>query len=332
MKQIIIKYLEGRANEPEQHRLLEWLRNKDNRVRFRVVSSNWRKTLDDDDFPGGSESSWRSIEEQFLRRNYFLWRKTRKQQRVFKYAAVFFFLVSLGGTGWYFSRQTEKRVMPHTNVIAQGGQISRLDLPDGSRVWLNAGSTLSYDNAFSRRNRNIALTGEAYFDVAGNEALPFVVDCNGLQIKAVGTRFGAAAFPEDSTIDVVLEEGRVALDVPGSKNFACRLQPGEMARYSKNIRKLSVSRVQTQNYTAWRSGIISIFDQTLEKVARRLEKRYDQKIQVDSQVRDLRYTFTIKDETLDQVIRLMERITPVKAVQEDDVIRFEKSEPQARNE
>jgi len=325
MKEIIIKYLEGRASETEQNKLLEWLRKRQNRLEFRSYISDWKKNLGEDEFPGGGENSWNSIQQQLLRKNYWRWQQSRKLQFAFKYAAIFFFLVSISGAIWYFSGQQPAKVRKsHTNIIAQGGQVSRVELPDGSRVWLNAGSTISYNNEFSYANRNITLIGEAYFDVAKNETLPLIVNCNGLQVKALGTQFSAAAYVEDSTIDVVLEEGLVALSPPGIESFQYRLQPGELGRFKKKTHQLTVTRVNTGMYTAWRKGMISIFDQPLEKVAQRLEKRYDQKFEVDEDVKDFRYTFTIKNESLDKIIRLMERITPVKAIQSEDTIRFER--------
>ena len=325
MKEVIIKYLEGRASEEEQRKLLEWLRKRQNRLHFRNQVTEWKNSLDRDEFPGAGEDNWNGIQEELLRRNYWRWQRSRKLQFAFKYAAVFFFLVSVSGAIWYFSYKQPAQVREsHTNIVAQGGQVSRVELPDGSRVWLNAGSTISYGNNFSYANRDITLIGEAYFDVSKDEALPLVVNCNGLQVKALGTKFSAAAYVEDNTIDVVLEEGLVALSPPGEESFQYRLQPGELGRFKKETDELTVSRVNTRMYTAWRKGMISIFDQPLEKVAERLEKRYDQKFEVDEEIKNYRYTFTIKNESLDKIIRLMERITPVKAIQSDEVIRFEK--------
>ena len=324
MKQVIIKYLEGRATELEQRTLLEWLRDKDNRIEFRNLVSEWKRGLDEDHFPGGGANSWNRVQEGLLKRNYYRWQRSRKFQMVFKYAAVFFFAISIGTTIWIFTGDTAKSMESHTNVIAQKGQVSRLDLPDGSRVWLNAGTTLSYDNGFSHNNRKISLTGEAYFDVAQDKALPLVVDCKGLKVKALGTKFNVAAYPDANSIDVVLEEGSVALNTPGKGSLDYHLKPGEMGSFRKEKRELSISSVKPKKLTAWRKGIISIYDQPLEKVVERLEKRYNQKFEVDDEVRELRYTFTIKNESLDQVIHLMERITPVKATQSDEIIRFKK--------
>ena len=127
-----------------------------------------------------------------------------------------------------------------------------------------------------------------------------------------------------NSIDVVLEEGSVALNTPGKGSLDYHLKPGEMGSFRKEKRELSISSVKPKKLTAWRKGIISIYDQPLEKVVERLEKRYNQKFEVDDEVRELRYTFTIKNESLDQVIHLMERITPVKATQSDEIIRFKK--------
>lgn len=323
MKRIIIKYLEGRATEAEQRKLLEWLRDKDNRIAFRHATSDWKRSLGEEDFPGGSEGSWQGIQGELLRRNYYRWQRNRKLQFAFRYAAVIFFIISVGGAIWYFTGKPAVIDQDHRNIISQGGQVSRVVLPDSSEVWLNSGTTIAYNNKFSVKNRAISLTGEAYFDVSKDDELPFVVDCNGLKVRALGTKFSAMAYPGGDMVEVVLEEGLVALNAPDDNIYDHRLSPGELARYEKGKNRISVRKVNTKQYTVWRNGIISIFDQPLDKVVERLEKRYDQKFEVDEEVRDLRYTFTIKGESLDKIIRLMERITPVKAHQEDEVIVFE---------
>ena len=89
--------------------------------------------------------------------------------------------------------------------------ISKVELPDGSMVWLNSGSEISYSNRFALDNRDVKLTGEAWFQAAKNTEIPMLVNSGEIQIKVVGTQFNVSAYPESGFIDVVLEEGTVQL-------------------------------------------------------------------------------------------------------------------------
>jgi ferric-dicitrate binding protein FerR (iron transport regulator) len=86
---------------------------------------------------------------------------------------------------------------------------------------------------------------------------------------------------------------------------------------------MTVSNVNTIKFTSWKEGIINIYDQSLEQVVKRLESRYNQKFRFGDDIKDYRYTFTIKNEPLDEIINLMEKITPVKTIQKDEVIVFQ---------
>ena len=330
MQSIITKYLEGRATAEEQNRLLGWLRKKENRADFHSLKLKWEKELDAGSFPGNGEKSWNSIQEQLLQKSYSGWQQSRRIQQVFRIAAIFFFIISLSGVIWFFADRTEPAQLHYSSVIAENGQISKVELPDGSHVWLNSGSELKYNNFFAEDNREIELEGEAYIQAAKNRELPMVVRSGEINVKVLGTRFNVAAYPESGFVDVVLEEGVVELRSPDLEKLLYELKPGERAQFDRNERKLSVSEVNTSKFTAWKEGMMNIYDQSLTEVIQRLETRYNQKFVVDKSAEDYHFTFTIKNEPLDEIIRLMEKIAPVKAVQNDTIITFKLDKQRAK--
>jgi len=323
MKQIIYRYLEGKATEAEQLQLLKWLRNKQNRFVFNSYSLGWKESLDVNQLPDEGQKSWNQIQAVILEKSYKQWQHSRKVQSFFKYAAIFFFMVTLTGLGWYIIQSKNPNQLLYTRVLAEKGHISKVELPDGSLVWLNSGSEITYSSLFADKNRNIQLNGEAYFNVSHNEQLPLLVSCGELKVKVLGTKFNVSAYEENNQVDVVLEKGSVELLDAKIKSFDYRLKPGERAMFNKTEQKMTVSNVNTVKFTSWKDGIINIYDQSLEQVVKRLESRYNQKFRFSDNIKDYRYTFTIKNEPLDEIIQLMEKITPVKAIQEDDVIVFE---------
>ena len=322
MKSIVTKYLEGRATEEEQKMLLEWMRNKKNRIVFNSYSLEWRNSLDEKQFSKNSEESWNKIQAQLLQKSFKGWQSSRKMHQFFKYAAILFFVISIGSLAYFFVSQEKPLPEYYTSVVAENGQISKIKLPDGSLVWLNSGSEITYSNYFALNNRDINLSGEAYFEVAKNRDIPLVVNSGDFQVKVLGTKFNVSAYPESKHIDVVLEEGIVELLNREVESFSCKLKPGELANYDKQNRKLAINCVNTTKFTSWKEGLLNIYDQSLEELIKRLETRYNQEFIIDDDIKDFHYTFTIKNESLDEIIKLMEKITPIKAVQKNDTIIF----------
>lgn len=323
MKDTAFKYFEGRATDAELEKLLDWLRKKENRIVFNSYRLDWKKRLEPGRFPGGGEESWQRLQAELGQKSYNRWQKSRKIQQFFRVAAIFFFVVSLGSMAWFFTHQPQNIPETFTSVMAEYGQISKVQLPDGSLVWLNAGSQITYNNFFSTENREVSLSGEAYFDVTKSETLPLVVDCNGLKVKVLGTRFNVNAYETGKKAEVVLEEGTVELLHAQSNTGFYRMKPGERVNINLETNQYSARMVNTARYTSWREGIVNIYDLSIEDLVKKLEKRYNQQFELTPDVKELRYTFTIENEPLEDVLKLMERITPVKMEQKDETIKID---------
>ncbi len=322
MEETIIKYLEDSATDAERHELLVWLRNRENRKAFIFHRSVWEKQLDSSHFPAGGGETWNRIQSGLLEKSSEGWQKSRKLMQVLRYAAIFFFLTTMGfSLLWYLqgNRSGEETV---TRIMADNGHISRAALPDGTQVWINSGSAISYTGDYGIRNREVHLTGEAYFEARKGSRHPLVVNCEELMVRVTGTRFNISAIPGTQNISVILEEGSVELLRQQNASFYYQLKAGEMASFDLANKKMTVSTTNTRRYTSWKEGIINIYEQTLEEVAERLQSRYNQEFVVSPEVKDFHYTFTIKSESLPEIIALIEKITPVKAIQEGNIITF----------
>ncbi len=330
MQEIITKYLEGKASDEEQQQLLEWMRVKENRIDFNSYKLDWKKSLNNQQMESVSEESWNKVQTQILQKSFTRWQTTRKMNQFFRYAAIFFLVLSISGVT-YFINDVFKQDESFTTVIAENGHISKVELPDGSLVWLNSGSKMSFSNNFASYNRNIKLSGEAYFHVKRNEDLPLVVDGGELQVKVLGTKFNVSAYPENKKVRVVLESGKVELLNSEIESFTYLLQPGELAIFDKAKRNLVVRKVNTVKFTAWKNGIMNIYDQSLEELVKRLEIRYNQEFKISDEIKDLHYTFTIKNESLDEIIQLMEGITPIKVIQKNNIIEIELDKTKQRS-
>ena len=325
MQKIITKYFEGNASEEEKLQLLNWLRQEDNLLKFRREKKEW---LASGNLPLDAEMDSRlaSLQAKMLQSGQKQMKILKIRETAFRYAAILAFAAVLTAVLFY-NNKTEKTVetaalLQPCTLLADYGQMSKAILPDGSKVWLNSGSQLTWNNGFGTTNRDLELKGEGFFDVVSDRDLPLYVNTESLRVKVTGTSFNVAAYENLNLVDVVLESGSVVLFEPGVDASVARLEPGKMARLDRSNRKLQISTVNVSRLTAWKEGIINIYDQPLEVLAVRLEKRYNQKFNVDERVKMLRFTFTIKNEALDEIIRLMESIAPVKTIQENEIITF----------
>lgn len=151
-----------------------------------------------------------------------------------------------------------------------GGEFA-LTLPDGTKVWLNAQSSLTYPTGFNsphQKNRTVKLIGEAYFDVAKNKNLPFIVEANGTAIKVLGTQFNVNAYLDEKTIKTTLVEGSILVK---SK----KLKPGQQAISFSETENLLVHDIDVQEATAWRNGYFFFDDEDIKTVMNTIARWYD---------------------------------------------------------
>lgn len=322
MKSTITKYLSGKSSGNEQKELLQWIRKDKNLKEFQQIKEEWKAETRNEAVPEEFTQNWRSIQNRMMEQ---LQQEVQRKQRTlnfFRYAAIFLILIAVPALIYTLSTNKPESPLTYTTVAADYGQISKVVLPDSSVVWINSGSAIKYNNRFSATNRNIELVGEAFFKVTHNAEVPLVVSNADLRVKVLGTEFSVSAYSEEENIQVVLEKGKVELTSASDSRFKQEMKPGEMASFSKVKKELAIATVNTNLYTSWKDGLINIYDLPLSELVIKLEKRYNQKFEVDEAIKNMPYTFTIKNEDLSSVLSLMEKITPVIAIQDKNVIKL----------
>ena len=198
-------------------------------------------------------------------------------------------------------------------ITSPAGIRSQVVLPDGSKVWLNAESTLKFSVPFQKNIRNVDLQGEAYFEVTKNQERPFVVHSGNVEVKVLGTRFDCKAFEEDKTIEVILEEGKVALNPNvASGQDESVLKPGDRAVIEKATGKTQIRNEEIGKYIAWHNGKL-VFDNTsMAEVASMLERWYGVEVVVkDPDIFKYRFTTTFDNESIFHVIELLSLSSPI---------------------
>ena len=188
------------------------------------------------------------------------------------------------------------------------GTWSVVNLPDGSKVWLNANSELRYLSDFNADTRTVELTGQGYFEVTKNAHKPFIVKADkDYSVEVLGTSFNVSAYKDESMIETTLVEGSVKLNVvSGGKRMTQMLKPNEKAEYQKGAGKIKVFGVNTEYDTAWKNGEIIFRNHPMDKVLKTLERHYHVVFEVkDNEILKSIITARFKDEQLPQVLEYL---------------------------
>lgn len=194
-------------------------------------------------------------------------------------------------------------------VSSQAGTITNLALPDGSKVCLNAGSSISYPNHFYGSTRNVLLTGEAYFQVVKNKKVPMVVLARNVNLKVYGTSFNVNAFPSEASVKVTLVEGSISLSsqsgkLNGKDEFF--IEPGQTVTYFDNSKKLTVQNEDPFFYTAWKDGILIFRNNTFATVLKQLSLKFNVDIELkDQSLASIPMDATFRDENINEILRLL---------------------------
>jgi transmembrane sensor len=184
-----------------------------------------------------------------------------------------------------------------------GGQYN-IVLADGTKVFLNAVSSIKYPTQFNGDQRIAELEGEAYFEVAKNKSKPFLVKSANQTIEVLGTHFNVHAYNNESVVKTTLLEGSVAVS---SKNQKAILKPGQQANVSESSSKIAVKEVDTEAAIAWKNGRFKFDNADLKSVMKQLERWYGIKVEYRGDVSDVRFNGgTFRNKNLSEVLKVLE--------------------------
>jgi len=201
-------------------------------------------------------------------------------------------------------------VSSSVEIFSPQGARTRFHLPDGTQGWLNSGSSLKYATNFLN-NRNVQLTGEAWFEVVHNENKSFVVSTASLDVRVLGTKFNVAAFPEEKVVEVVLQEGKVEVN-GNDKLFTAEMKPNEQFTYNKELQTSTIQTVNADQFSAWKDGLLVFRNEPLAEVLKRIGRWYNiEFVLTDPELAKFRYRATFHEEPIEEVIRLISLTVPI---------------------
>jgi len=193
--------------------------------------------------------------------------------------------------------------------IVPNGQKSNIILADGTSVWLNSGSKLTYPLTDSPSERKVYLIGEAYFNVTKDKKRPFLVETGDYTVKVYGTSFNVRAYAGQNESETILEEGSISILTPDKQEI--KMIPGQRFLLNHD-KKYQLSIVNPDMYVCWKDNILKVNNEELQHLIIRLERWYGVKIKVADfeKVKNIRYTLTIKTESFREMLELMKYVTP----------------------
>lgn len=211
-------------------------------------------------------------------------RQSYKWYRTWSVAAVAIVLLGLITVTayWQGSRQIQSNF---SDIVVEAplGSKTKLTLPDGSTVWLNAGSKMVYSQGFGVSDRRLAFQGEGYFEVEKNDEMPFLVQTHDVNVTVVGTKFNFRNYPEDEEAVVELLEGKVALENQLKEESVRYLSPNEKMVLHKATGKMDITSAKVKEATLWTENILLFDEDLLPDIVRKLERSYHVRIEIENE-------------------------------------------------
>ncbi|WON94951.1 FecR family protein [Sphingobacterium sp. UGAL515B_05] len=201
------------------------------------------------------------------------------------------------------------------------GGIYQITLPDGTKVWLNAGSSLKYPMSFAKNERRVRLEGEAFFEVTKDSARPFKVLSKGQEIEVLGTAFNVNAYPDNTAIKTTLVKGKVKLSNNNRYSEAIYLLPGQQSTNTNNG-KIQLANVDTAPFTAWKEGLFYFDETPLSDALQQIGRWYNVEVKYKGEVPQTHFYGRIKrSKPLREVLDVLE----------EGGLRFELSKSDEKN-
>jgi transmembrane sensor len=343
---MIYKFLAGTASETENKQLTEWLtESNENRLYYFTIKRIWLEGKEIPDNIKMTNASWERLK---LRTSIQSHSKINDDYRPhinvrkLSIAATILILIGISSfLGIKLRSLSEYQQTTHEITVPMGSR-SNITLPDGTSVWLNADSKLTYRSDFGRRNRDVTLSGEAYFDVSPDKGSVFTVNTRDLVIKALGTEFNVKSYPDEDATETTLVSGSIEIAVTdeGIASRPVLLKPDQRIIYSRAKGRIVAEPAETKDeevefaetieeldqkpslqishissseeYISWKDGRLVFRSETLENLSRKIERFYNVDIAFENDsIKELRYTGTLDEVTIEEVLRAIARSSDI---------------------
>ncbi|NDV79170.1 FecR family protein [Dysgonomonas sp. 511] len=314
--ELLDRFFQGLATEEENDVLRDWIRqpeakdifNEYYRKCWHLASDTMDRTIQNDIFANIIDEIGNINTNNKEKRN----NRKIAYTTMLRYAAIAACITIVVGIGAYFFGQKNmlSADAPITMAV-QNGQKADITLSDGTHVYINSDSKITYDNSYNKTNRTLVLEGEAYFEVAKDKNNPFIVKANGIEVEAIGTSFNVKAHKNEKSVAVVLIEGKVKVGYDNKEEY---LNPNDRLEY--NLLTKSAQKTELHPNTdqlLWRSKELVFYGESLEEICKTLTRMYNWNFIFKSEsIKHYTYSGMIKNNSLDNVMEFISQTTPIK--------------------
>lgn len=290
----ISRQISGEGTEEDSLQIEKWLNEKrSNRKIFVRLQQIWQ-------YNQFKDESYSSLYDSVKRKIAVT--ENKPQSRILRFhtrlkvAAMIAVILLSNFLIYNYSHKAETELLTWHEIVVPRGNRMKLVLPDSSSVWLNNETRFRYASNFSSGNRQVELSGEAYFNVHHDDKHPFIVKVGEQKIRVLGTKFSVNAYPEDKLIETSLIEGSVSFEskrkINGSSQF--KLEPGYSLYYDKTNNSLTTQKIQSSYYQYWENGVYAFKEESFENLAIKIKRIFNIEVKFEDDIlRKKTYTGTI---------------------------------------
>ncbi len=302
---LITKYLNHDCNEDEIRTILDWCeQSEDSKREFIRLKKIWviSDKQTDDKIRSAASSIWDNITSNI---------SIKTSKKYTKRTLVYFTSISAAAAvilmlciNMFLNQNQWNKEIEYANIYMPKGEKGQLFLPDGTKVWLNSDSKLTFGNDFNTKNRTVILDGEAYFDVTKNDKRQFIVQTASVDVKVHGTAFNVTAYSESNDVDVSLQRGSVSIYKSGSEEELALLVPNQHISINKKSFLSKTNMFEDDHNIAWTFEELIFEHAPLEEVFSKMGNWYgvDFSVESRSSQENLKYRFKIKSESLTEIL------------------------------
>jgi len=318
---ILMRYLEGNGSYEDKCIVTQWFTNAGSEHELYEKSLQfWDGISLEPNIKGYSETHILDhIHHNIKIEEGVFLNKTKPKIRFISYltriAAILFIPVLVASLLFYFHTDSFRNIKSYSEIYSPYGTRTTFYLPDGSTGWLNGGSSLKFPTQFGDKVRDVKLTGEAYFNVISNHKKPFVVSTDNIDVKVFGTSFNVMAYADEQITEVTLKSGQVEVFKKTNNIIKSMgiLKPNESFIYNILSDSSKILSINNTEKFSWLDGKLTFKYEPFGEVVRKINRWYNVNIVIKDELLDTYiYYGTFKDETLEEVLRLLQFTAPIR--------------------
>jgi transmembrane sensor len=317
---LIEKILSGNANKVEKEQFETWLtQSEQNRELYEKTKVLWERIdgvyansiFDKSAAKIKISSKIQTRKQSIPRHTTRLWISA---------AASILIILGLGISTLYLYNQNSRNEI----VYSSGDSVKEIQLADGSHIWLNSSSLLKVSGSFGKKQRDVFLKGEAYFEVKRDESKPFKIHAGETVTEVLGTSFNVEFDTISGDVNVIVNTGKVGFYQSDQQKRWKILLPADHASYLSVNQSISVSSNSNLNFLSWKTGVLKFYDTPISEVCKVLSKQYHKQIISKIDQPDMVLTGTFQNESLEDILDVMELTLDVNATTTNNQIIIQK--------